>query len=117
MAVLFNVVNALHVVGALAIGWGFVRQLRLSTRGINAAMLHGASTQFATGLVMVGLAESGAVDESFATGIVAIKLLGVVAVLVACVLGRRQQGEATRWWLVVGVLWLINVVLGLTLVD
>jgi hypothetical protein len=115
VTVLFNAVNALHVVGALAIAWGYFSQLRLPTKGINAAMLHGASTQFATGLVMVGLAESGAVDESFSTPIVAAKLLGVVAILVACVLGRRQQGDAPRWWLAVGVLWLVNVALGLTL--
>lgn len=115
MKFLFDAMTALHVVGAVAIAWGFFSQLRGTSRGINAAMLHGASTQFATGLIMVGLAESGAVDESFDTAIVGIKLLAVLLVLAACVKGRRVTGDASRWWMAVGVLWLLNVALGLTL--
>ena len=91
--------------------------MRGTTRGINAAMLHGASTQFATGLVMVGLAESGVVDENLNMGIISIKLLAVIVILAACVKGRRETGDATKWWTTVGVLWVLNVALGLSLGD
>ena len=117
MKILFEAMSALHLVGVAAIAWGFFSQLRGTTRGINVAMLHGASTQFATGLVMVGLAESGVVDENLNMGIISIKLLAVIVILAACVKGRRETGDATKWWTTVGVLWVLNVALGLSLGD
>lgn len=117
MKFVFDALVAIHIVGALAIAWGFFSQLRGSSRGINAAMLHGASTQLATGVIMVGLADTGGVDESFAMGTITVKLLVALLMLAACVKGRRATGETSRWWMAVGVLWVVNVALGATLAS
>ena len=109
MEIAFNIVYGLHMIGFLAIGWGLVSGWK--TKGINAAMLHGASTQLATGVVMVGLGEAGAIDESFNTSVVGIKLLVVIAILAAVMKGRRAVGSTKPWWLAVTGLWVLNIVL------
>ena len=113
MKTLFEILVGLHLVGAIAVAWGVASAWKSHT--INAAMLHGASTQFLTGILMVGLAQSSAVDENFSNGTVGIKLLVVLAMLGAIMKGRRAKGDTTMWWAAVGVLWLVNVVLGSSL--
>ena len=43
---------------------GFFVQMKSKIKVVNPAMFHGALTQLVTGIALVGLAESGAVDEN-----------------------------------------------------
>ena len=55
MKVFYEILVVLHVIGVTAIGWGIFSEVRKSPRGVNVAMLHGASLQVLTGILMVGL--------------------------------------------------------------
>jgi hypothetical protein len=63
MDLFYSALVVLHVVGIVAIGYGFFKELAKKTFGVNVAMLHGASTQLLTGILMVGLRESGVVAD------------------------------------------------------
>ena len=63
MEFLYNLIVVLHFVGLASLLGGFIVQMSSAEKGVNPAMLHGALTQLVTGVLMVGLAESGAVDE------------------------------------------------------
>lgn len=109
MKFLYESLVGLHMLGILAIAWGLFSARK--SRGINTAMLHGVSTQILTGVLMVGLAESGAVDETLDMVKVTVKLAIAVAMLVIIVKGRRATGDTKNLWLTVGALWLTNIVI------
>ena len=116
MNFLYEAAVLLHVVGVVAIAYGFFKELHKGTRGINVAMLHGASTQFATGLIMVGLRSSDLVADEDALNMskIGIKLLVTVVILATVVIGRRAS-KAQPYWALVGALTLVNIVIATAL--
>lgn len=92
-------------VGVVAILYGFFEELAKKTFGVNVAMLHGASTQLLTGIVMVGLHESGAIETYDALDMnkISLKLLIAIAVIVAYSIGKRKSGTKLCWALVGGL--------------
>lgn len=116
MKLFYELLVALHVVGVIAIAYGFFKELHAGTRGINPAMLHGASTQVLTGILMVGLRESGQIlgEEDLNMSKIGIKLLVSLAILAACVIGKRAS-DSKKYWAVVGALTLVNVVVATSL--
>ena len=52
MEILYTALLVLHFVGIVAIGYGFFKELAKKTFGVNVAMLHGASTQLLTGVLL-----------------------------------------------------------------
>ena len=113
MDALYKVALILHMVGIVGIFAGYFIELHKGTRGINPGMLHGASLQVATGLILVDLRAMKLVtdEDPLNYSIVFVKFAIAVGILALCVMGRRVEGDKTKWWAGVGALTLINVVL------
>jgi len=111
MDAVYKVAFILHMLGVLAIIIGYFIELRKGTRGIHPAMLHGASLQVATGLIMVDLRAMNYVtdEQTLNYSIVFVKFAISVGVLALCVMGRKTEGDKTKWWAGVGILTLVNV--------
>ena len=115
MKIVYELLFLIHLLGIAAIAHGFFSQMRSATKGITVTMLHGASTQLLTGILMVGIRQSGKLsgEHDLNMMVVGTKLLVVLAILVACVLGKRAQGDARSYWIAVGALTLVNVVIAM----
>ena len=112
MTVVYNILLVLHFVGLASLLGGFIVQMRSPEKGVNAAMLHGALTQLVTGVLMVGIAESGAVDgEAMNMGKIMTKLIIVAIITVLAFFGRRKSGPQTGVWATIGALTLVNVII------
>jgi hypothetical protein len=106
----------LHFVGIVAIGYGFLKELAKKTFGVNVAMLHGASTQLLTGILLVGLHESGSLDSDYVVDHtkIAIKLIVATAVIAMYSIGKRKA-EQKLYWALIGALTLTNIVIAYAL--
>lgn len=115
MDFLFNVLVVLHFVGLASLLGGFIVQMKSAEKGVNAAMLHGALTQLVTGVLMVGMIESGSMGEEADDGLImakiAVKLLIVLVITVLAVVGRRRTPPQVSLWATIGVLTLANVII------
>lgn len=116
MEILYSALVVLHVVGIVAIGYGFFKELAKKTFGVNVAMLHGASTQLLTGVLMVGLHESGIVEDEDALNMskIALKLIIAVAIIAMYSIGKRKS-EQKFYWALIGALTLTNIVIAYAL--
>ena len=111
MEAVYKVAFILHLIGVLAIIVGYFIELRKGTRGIHSAMLHGASLQVATGLIMVDLRAMNYVKDEHTLNysIIFLKFAISLGILALCVMGRKVEGNKTKWWAGVGALTLFNV--------
>ena len=116
MDFVYTALVVLHVVGIVAIGYGFFKELAKKTFGVNIAMLHGASTQLLTGVLMVGLRESGIIEDEDALNMskIAIKLIVAIAVIAMYSIGKRKA-EQKLYWALIGALTLTNIVIAYAL--
>jgi len=116
MEFIYTALVVLHFVGILAIGYGFFKELAKKTYGVNVAMLHGASTQLLTGVLMVGLRESGIVedDEVLDMSKIALKLVIALVIIAMYSIGKRKS-EQKVYWALIGALTLTNIVLAYVL--
>jgi len=111
MQLVYNLIVILHFIGLASLLGGFLVQMSSAEKGVNPAMLHGALTQLVTGLLMVGLIESGAVDEEANMTKISVKLGIVVVITVLAFIGRRKQPPQVALWGIIGALTLANVVI------
>ena len=111
MEFLYNLLVVLHFVGLASLLGGVIVQAKSAERGVNPAMVHGALTQLVTGLLLVGLAESGAVDEDLNMTKISVKLLVVIVITILAFIGRKKPLPQTGIWGAIGLLPLLNVVL------
>lgn len=111
MEFVYNLLVVLHFVGLASLLGGFIVQMKSPEKGVNAAMLHGALTQLVTGVLMVGLVESKAVDEDLDMQKIGVKLLVVLVVTALAFVGRRRQPPQVALWGIIGALTLLNVVI------
>jgi hypothetical protein len=107
VAFLHDVLVVLHLLGMAAIVGGYLAVLR-SPR-ILIGMVHGALTQLGTGVALVGLAESGALDIDIDRGKIAVKLLVALGVAVLALVNRRKDRVSPGVFHAVGALALLNV--------
>lgn len=115
MEFVWNVIVVLHFVGLASLLGGFLVQMSSAEKGVNPAMLHGALTQLVTGILMLGLLESGAygggdVDSSLRWKLT-VKLVITLIVTILAFVGRRRGGRQTGIWGAIGGLTLVNVVI------
>lgn len=112
MDFVYNVVVVLHFVGLAMLLGAFLVQLTSKEKSVTRWMFDGAMTQLLTGLIMVGMLESGAMgeDEEVNHVKIAIKLVIVIIVAVLAAVGRRKQQPQPTLWLLIGLLTLTNVV-------
>ena len=112
MDILYKVLLVLHFVGIVAIGYGFFKELAKKTFGVNVAMLHGASTQLLTGVLLVGLHESVSLESDYVVDHtkIAIKLIVSIAIIALYSVGKRKT-EQKLYWALIGSLTLANIVI------
>lgn len=97
-----------HLIGLAALFGGFFVQIKATTKVVNPAMFHGALTQLVTGVVLVGLAETGASDDELNMTKITIKLLVSLVITVLVVMNRKKLFVSTRLWGTIGLLTLAN---------
>lgn len=116
MDILYKALVVIHFVGIVAIGYGFFKELAKKTFGVNIAMLHGASTQLLTGVLLVGLHESGSLDSDYVIDHtkIAIKLIIAIAIIATYSIGKRKS-EPKLYWALIGALTLTNIVIAYAL--
>ncbi len=88
MDFLQDVLVFLHFIGLASLFGGLFVQVRADPRVVNNAILHGILTQLVTGLLLVGVLESG--DEPVDHAKIGVKLV-VALVIGALVLTNRRK--------------------------
>ena len=113
MSTFYHIVFGLHMLGLVSLVVGYFLELSRKTFGISPAMLHGASLQVLTGLIMVDLRGMDVYKpqpfEPLNWSIVFVKFAITVGILIACVLGRKVDGDKKKYWAGIGIATLINV--------
>jgi hypothetical protein len=116
-----NSLIVLHFVGLASLLGGFLTQVKAMGAGtakIVPAMVHGAWTALATGLLLVGVAEwriaMGANFEVDHTKI-GLKTLVVALILILVMINRKKESVTTSVFGLIGALTLNNVVLAVFL--
>jgi len=110
MEIVYGLLVVAHLVGMAAVVGGWMAAQ--SAPRILRPMVDGAYAQILTGVLLVGLAESGTVDVDLDTTKVAVKLLVGVAVAVLVYRHRRKEPVSRAVLNAVGGLALLNVVIG-----
>ncbi len=108
MEIIYNTLVLLHFIGLAALFGGFFVQMKSTNKVVNSAMFHGSLTQLVTGLIMVGLAESGVVDEDLNMTKISIKLLIVLIITGIVFVNRKKSSVSNSIWLSIGLLTLAN---------
>lgn len=115
MEFLFHVLVALHFIGLAAALGGFLAQARGPERGVSTLMLHGSLTQWVTGVALMVMLMTDAVAPGMFEELqrkLEVKLLVATVIVVIALLGRRKKVTDGRpYWLLVGILELVNVLL------
>lgn len=111
MDTVYKLILVLHFVGVAMVLGGFFSQMGKTPPLVTHWVRDGAFTQILTGFALVGIAPNLEGGEPFDNTAVMVKL--VVAVIIAglALFGMRQEPEKQRpYWLVCGILALINIV-------
>ncbi len=112
-----NSLLVLHFIGLASLLGGFLTQMRAMGAGaakIVPAMVHGAWTAFATGLLLVGLAEYRvAMGADFEVNHIkiAVKTVVVLIILILVMANRKKDSVKAPIFGTIGVLTLSNVIL------
>ena len=107
----------LHFVGFASLFGGFMTQMKAMSAGaakIVPAMVHGAWTVFAAGLLMVGLAEyriAMGADIEINHMKIGVKSLVAVVILVLVMVMRKKESVKAPVFGAIGALTLLNVIL------
>ncbi|GAA2098131.1 hypothetical protein GCM10009841_10950 [Microlunatus panaciterrae] len=109
MEIVQQILVLVHLVGFASLFGGFLVQMRTAHPEVNPAMLHGALTQLASGLVLVVLLEVG--DEPVNHVKIGIKLLVTLAITVLVVKNRKFESIPRGLWALLGALTLLNAAL------
>lgn len=108
MNVVYDLIVVLHLLGMAAIVGGYLVTLRAPH--VNLVQLWGARAQVVTGLVLVGLSESGAVDGApLDRTKIAVKLLIALVVLAVAEMQFRRRRHDDSLAHVVGLGAVVNV--------
>ncbi|HEX6888399.1 MAG TPA: hypothetical protein VF143_09855 [Candidatus Nanopelagicales bacterium] len=113
MEFLYDALVVLHFIGLASLLGGFLVQLSSSPRVVNPAMLHGAFTQLITGIALVGMRESGIVEDEDALNMtkIGIKLLILLVITGLVWFNRKKESISTGLWAAIGGLTIANIVI------
>ena len=111
MTFVYNLIVVLHFIGLASVVGGFLVQMRSADKGVNPAMLHGALTQLVTGLLMVGLVEMAAVDETLDMAKISVKLVITLVITVLAFVGRKKPLPQVGLWGAIGGLAIANILI------
>ncbi|HEY8719511.1 hypothetical protein [Pengzhenrongella sp.] len=107
MNTLFGIIVVLHLIGWAIVLGGTLTNLR--TPKIATGVLHGILTALGTGLLMIALAESHAVNESFDMAKIGTKLIIALVVTGLVLFGTSRPKQVSRA--------LVGSIAGLTVVN
>lgn len=111
MDVLIHIFVALHIIGVASLLGGMLVQMKAMKTGttkILPAIMHGAWTMLATGIILVGLDEM-MYDVTPAFHIkIAVKLLVLVAIIVIALVNKKKEKLAG---------WVLPALMGLTILN
>ncbi|KGM08300.1 membrane protein, partial [Cellulomonas bogoriensis 69B4 = DSM 16987] len=93
MEIVRNIALVLHFIGLAAVIGSFMVQMKAPTKRVDPAMLHGALTLLASGVILVGALEMG--DGTVNHVKITVKLLVLLVVTALVVLNRRKDVVAT----------------------
>ena len=111
MEALRLVLLVLHLLALAAVAVGLLRQIRQAEKGVDGLVAHGATVQFVTGLLLVGVLEADDADVDHVK--IGIKLLVSLAVVGLAHANRRKPSiPVGLFWGLVG-LELVNAVIAL----
>jgi len=96
MEILRLVLLFLHVLGFAALFGGLVVQARNSEKSVNAAMRDGVGTAFLTGLLLVGVLESG--DDPVDQAKIGVKFTIALVLLVLVMANTRKPTIPQGLW-------------------
>ena len=108
MSLLYDLFVVVHLLGMAAIVGGWMVAVRRPK--VLPAMVYGAGAQLLSGLVLVGLAESGAVDVEVDNTKIGVKLLVALVVAVLAFRYRRKASVSRATLHAIGGLATLNVV-------
>lgn len=116
MDIIYSALVVLHLLGIIAIGYGFFKELVQKTYGLNIAMLVGASLDLITGVLLIAVYESmiGEGDESLGMTYIIFKFLMTLAIIAIYVVGKPQSKQKL-YWALIGALTLITTVVSFAL--
>lgn len=109
MVILINVILAVHIIGVAVLLGGVLAQLPALREGkarIAAAVMHGAWTMLATGILLVGLHYALGLGVNNAK--ITVKLLVLVAIIVIALVHRKRATVAS---------WVLPTLAGLTILN
>lgn len=114
MDILFGLIVVVHLIGMAAIVGSWMSTIRAPR--VLPGMVHGALTQLVTGVLMVGLVESGAIPDRDGDDLNMTKLLvklsiALVVAAVAWVNRRRADEVSPAVFHAIGGLALLNVLI------
>ncbi len=98
----------LHFIGLASLLGGFLVQIKTTPRVVNNAMVHGIITQLVTGVLLVGITESG--DDPVDHAKIGVKLAVAVIVAVLVFANRKRDVLSTGAWALIGGLTIANIV-------
>lgn len=107
MDVVYDLLVVAHLLGMAAIIGGWFATFR--DPKVLPVMVVGALTQLVTGIALVGLAESGAVDTELDRAKIAVKLVIALVVTVLAVANRGRASVSTGIHHGIGGLAVVNV--------
>ncbi|MFV0634698.1 hypothetical protein [Demequina sp.] len=97
-----------HFIGLAAILGPFLEQWRADAKRVTTTMVWGARAQIVTGLLLVGLAEMGDGDLNHVK--IAVKVAVALAVAGLAEVGAKRDGDSARlFWLLTGILTVVNI--------
>ncbi|HSK26782.1 MAG TPA: hypothetical protein VK894_07725 [Jiangellales bacterium] len=112
MEIVYNLLVVLHFLGLASLIGGWLVQMRArGERLVNPAMVHGAITQVATGVLLVGLAESvDSLGKDVDNAKIGVKLVVALVVLGLAWVNRRKPVVPDGLYFIIGGLAVLNVV-------
>lgn len=109
MEAVYNALVVLHFLGLASLVGGWLVQLGdRGRRLVNPAMVHGALTQVATGVLLVGLGES-VLDKDYSAAKLGVKLVVAAVVLGLSWVNRRKPAIPDGLFFLIGGLAVVNV--------
>lgn len=98
-----------HLLGMASLVGGGLAQIKDSPKVVTPFMLHGALTQFVTGLMLVGFVQAN--DEQLRMPVVGAKFAILVVILLLILLGRKKLSNSAYY--AISGLSVVNVLLAL----
>ncbi len=97
MDLLYDILVFLHLLGFASLFGGLFVQIKGDPRVVNAAVLHGTLTQAVTGLLLVGVLESGQILNAAGSAVevdnakIAVKFLVALVITVLVIANRKKN--------------------------